>query len=255
MLKLFGRKKSENTILKMFRVVSSEQAFGFDNQLLIDTTLGFLDDTFNAEPMNYHITGPYPNNGWTTKNGFRKAVDRRQYKGICHLIMASDTFFFSFTNWMLNKKLPPKKDYQALIFSANTNLCSYEQMEHFYKSISVAIPPDYAFLFRMPANYLPETESKIKRGLFSYSAAKNEKENLWSQQIEKVDGAFIKDVYPVNFIDNAVFTSSCFQESIALKRIGTIQQSEVGLRRWALSEFEVSKAKEALRGSDLLMKS
>ena len=238
----------------MFRVVTAEQAFGFDTKLLIETALNFLGDNFKTEPTNYYITGPYPDQGWKTKNGFLKAVERKHHKNICHLILSTDFYSFSFQNWLLNDIKPKYKDYQAIEFSINEKLCDYEKMEHIYKELTTVFPPNYAVIFKLPTNYMPSTESKIKDGLFSYSVAKNPKENIWRQYIDKVDEAVLKDIYPINFINDAVLNSEALQKNIVSKNIGSLVQNKNGLCKWTLDSNEIEIAKEKLANSDLLAK-
>lgn len=236
----------------MFRVVTKEQAFGFDAKLLIDATLKLLGDNFKTDPTNYYITGPYPDEGWKTKNGFLKAVERKHYKNICHLILSTDFYSFSFQNWLLNDIKPKDKDYQAIEFSINEKLCDYEKMERIYKELATVFPPNYAVIFKLPTNYMPSTESKIKDGLFSYSVAKNPKENIWRQHLDKVDGAVLKDIYPINYINESVLNSDSFKQSIVSRNIGTLRPSDIGLYKWELNTEEIAMAKEKLANCDLL---
>lgn len=238
----------------MFRVVTKEQAFGFDTKLLIDTILKILGDNFKTDPTNYYITGPYPDEGWKTKKGFLKAVERKQFKNICHLILSTEVYSFSFQNWSLNDIKPKDKDYQAMEFSISEKLCDYEIMEHIYRELTSVFPPNYAVIFKLPTNYMPSTESKIKDGLFSYSVAKNPKESIWRRYVDKVDEAILKDVYPINFINDAVLNSKALQENIVSKNIGTLVKSESGLCKWTLNSNEIAIAKEKLANSDLLIK-
>ena len=234
--------------------MTKEQAFSFDTKLLIDTILNLLASDFKIDPANYYITGPYPDEGWKSKNGFLKAVERKQYKNICNLILSSELYSFSFQNWLLNDIKPKDKDYQAIEFSINEKLCDYEKMEHIYKELTTIFPPNYAIIFKLPTNYLPSTESKIKDGLFSYTVAKNPKENIWRQYIDKVDGAVLKDIYPTSFINDSVFNSESFQKKIVSKNIGTVYQSDRGLHKWTLDAEEIVTAKEILKDCDLLPK-
>lgn len=236
----------------MFRVVTKEQAFGYDTKLLINTILNILGDNFKTDPTNYYITGPYPDEGWKTKNGFLKAVERKQFKNICHLILSTELYSFSFQNWLLNDTKPKDKDYQAIEFSINEKLCDYEKMENIYKELTTVFPPNYAVIFKLPTNYMPSTESKIKGGLFSYSVATNPKEHIWRQYIDKVDGAILKDIYPISFINESVLNSESFQHNIVSENIGTLHQGDHGLRKWTLNTEEIVIAKEKLK--DLLPK-
>jgi len=238
----------------MFRVVVKEQAFSFDTKLLIDTILDILSDKFKTLPTDYFITGPYPDEGWKTKNGFLKAVERKQFKNICHLILSTGLYSFSFENWLLNDAKPKDRDYQAIEFSINEKICDPEKMEDIYRELAIVFEANYAIIFQLPTNYMPSTESKIKGGFFNYSVAKNPKENIWRQYIDKVDKALIKDIYPINFINDSVLNSDSFQRSIVSKNIGKLDRSGNGLYKWILSREEIVMAKEKLADTNLLPK-
>ncbi|MBP6431245.1 MAG: hypothetical protein KA319_05720, partial [Ferruginibacter sp.] len=238
------KKKDNNTILKMFRSVTKEEAFGFDNKLLVDKILTILDNNFKNEPSNYYITGSYPNEGWKTKSGFLKAVEKKQFKNICHLIVATDSYYFSFENWLINYSTPKEKDYQAIEFSIKEKYCDYIKMENIYKDLNTVFFPHYAIVFKLPINFSPSTESKIKNGFFSYSIAENSKDTIWRQHIDKVDTAILKGIYPINFINNAVLKSNYFQQNIVSKNIGTITQSDNELNEWKLNFDEIKTAEE-----------
>ena len=238
----------------MFRVVSKEQAFCYDTKLLIDTILSILSNNFKADPANYYITGPYPDDGWKTKSRFLKAVERKNYTNICHLILSADFYSFSFQNWLLNDIKPKDKDYQAIEFSINENLCDYEKIENIYSELTTVFPPNYAVIFKLPTNYMPSTESKIKDGVFGSSGVKKSKEGIWRQYIDKVDGAILKDIYPISFINESVFISDSFQDNIVSKNIGTLLLRDKSLCKWTLNAEEIVIAKERLKDSDLLPK-
>lgn len=213
-----------------------------------------MGDDIKADPTNYYITGPYPDEGWKTKNGFLKAVERKHFKNICRLMLSRDSYSFSFQNWLLNDIKLKDKGYQSIEFSINEKICDYQKIEDIYEKLTTVFTPNYAVIFKLPTNYMPSTESKIKDGLFSYSVAKNPKEDIWRQYIDKVDGAILKDIYPVSFINDSVLNSDSFQHNIISKKIGTLYQRDNGLHKWTLKAEEIIMAKEKLKDCDLLPK-
>ena len=88
MLSLFKKNKN-NSILKLFRVVTVDEAGNFDTKHFIDAVLAALQNSFGVTPSDYYITGPYPGNGWKTKQGFLKGLDKKQLPGR----MSFTTFF------------------------------------------------------------------------------------------------------------------------------------------------------------------
>jgi len=74
------------------------------------------------------------------------------------------------------------------------------------------------------------------------------------QYIDKVDEAVLKDIYPINFINDAVLNSEALQKNIVSKNIGSLVQNKNGLCKWTLDSNEIEIAKEKLANSDLLAK-
>lgn len=207
---LFAKKYDNNTVLKIYRIVTKEQAASFETNLLINSVLITLNDFFQSFPTDYFITGPYPDKGWKTKDGFLKAVEKKQYRNICHLILSTENYYFSFENWLLNDKEPKEIGYQSIEFSISENYCDFLKMETFYKKIVTFFPPDYGYIFKLPTNYLPTSESKIKKGFLGTSVSINSSAIKWSENIIRVNKAFLKDIYPINFLNDSVINSHDF---------------------------------------------
>ena len=194
MFSIFKREKSNNTVLKIYRVVSRKEAFDYDTGKLIDTILSLCAKELGTVPNDFYITGPYPDKGWKTKDGFLRAVKRQKYEGICHLIISNTVFSFSFQNWLINQTPSSDYDYQEIEFHANEQVCGIERMESVFEILSSVFKPDYAILFELPTNFLPATESKINNSLGSLSVAKSAREEQWQRHKIHVKNAIIKDV-------------------------------------------------------------
>jgi len=162
--RMFFKKRKYNTILKIYRTVTLDEARTFDVEKFINVVLANL---FCNEPTNYYITGPYPDNGWITKNGFLRAVRKKNYKDICHLLISNEKIHFSFTNWLLNHTKPKMKGSQEIIFYASDDIYDFSDMEKLVKILHEIFPLEYGVIFSLQDNYDPGTESKIKKGFFS----------------------------------------------------------------------------------------
>lgn len=246
------KKPGKNVILKLFRIVTPGQVYSFDTGKFIDVVLNSLNDLFGSYPTDYYITGPYPDNGWKTKVGFLKAVSKKEYKNICHLILSSQNYSFSFENWLLNDKQPKQKDNQAILLFVPESLCDYPVMETFTTLLSDIFPVDYGFIFKLPENYLASTESKIKKGFFGSSASTNPIEMFWQQNITRIDNGFLKGIYPVNFINQSVINHAEFKKEIIDAKTGSINTINPTLYKWTLQESEIQIARRKLSNTELL---
>lgn len=243
------KQHKNNTILHMYRVVTLDEAKSFNPARLIDIVLNNL---FCSEPTSYYITGSYPSKGWTTQNGFLKAVIKKEYRDICHLLIANKTIHFSFENWLLNDAKPNQTGYQAIEFYAQEDIYTLSDMETFARNFCEVFPIDYGFVFSLPDNYDPSSEQKIRKGIFSESVAVNSRDVLWTHSITKVKDGFLKNIYPVNFINDTVFKRQDFQKHIVENGIGSFDHFYTGVKKWTLDPDEVEKARFELLNSDLL---
>ena len=242
MLSLFKKNKN-NSILKLFRVVTVDEAGNFDTKHFIDAVLAALQNSFGVTPLDYYITGPYPGNGWKTKQGFLKGLDKNNYQDVCHLLLSSDTYCFSFENWSLNEIQPKPIDNQILIFNIKEEIADLEKLENFAFKLYEVFPFQYGYLLKLPENYSPVTEKKKN------DSSINKIDIAWTKGLSQIADGVTRDIYPVNFIQGQLVTSPIFKELVIDTALGTITKTGVGLFKWKLSEQEMKKAKEALKGN------
>ena len=205
------KKRKYNTILKIYRSVTLDEARTFDTEKLINVVLANL---FCSEPTNYYITGPYPNNGWITKNGFLKAVQKKNYKDICQLSISSEKIHFSFTNWLLNDIKPQMKGYQDIEFYASNDiydLYDFSDMEKFIKILHETVKAEPPF--------------------------RNER---------------LKGIYPISFINESIWGHNDFKKYILENNIGSLGTFCGDIKKWILKENEVEIAKMKLSESKIM---
>src|SRR4051812_6500504 len=56
-------------------IMTTDEPRQFNTKYLIDTVLEQLENFLGEPPSDYYITGPYPDKGWKTKNGFLKGLE------------------------------------------------------------------------------------------------------------------------------------------------------------------------------------
>jgi hypothetical protein len=242
MLSLFKKHKN-NSVLKLFRVVTADEARKFDTKYFINTVLTELQNSFDVTPSDYYITGPYPDNGWKTKQGFLKGLDKNNYQDVCHLLLSSNDYCFSFENWSLNEIQPKPIDNQILIFNIKEEIADLEKLENFAFKLHEVFPFQYGYLLTLPENYIPVTERRKN------DSSINKTDIAWTKSISQIRDGVIKDIYPVNLIQEHLVNNPIFKELVIDTRLGTITKTDVGLFKWKLSEQEIRKAKEAFKGN------
>lgn len=246
------KKSGSNIVLELCRVVTPDQAISFNNRDFIDSALHSLNNLFGSYPSDYYITGPYPDEGWKTRNGFQKAIEKNQYRDICHLLLSTSTYNFSFDNWSLNKKTSKEKDSQTILLSVSEKHCDFSLMEKFFESIMKVFPPDYGYIRNQTDNIFPGSETKIRRSFFSTSVSTSPRDMEWQRKKIEVDKGLLKDIYPINFINNIVFTNNEFQTRIVMSKTGFISPLNNYLYKWTLTNKEILKSKSILQKSGML---
>jgi hypothetical protein len=247
MLSLFRRKHKNNSILKLYRVVTADEARHFDAKYFVGTVLEQLESSFGKLPTDYYITGPYPDNGWKTIKGFLKGLETKNYQNICQLLLATDTYNFSFENWSLNKVQPEEQDNQVIIFSVKEEIADLATLETFAFNLNKAFPFQYGYLLTLPDNYFPLTERKGDKGTVT-------KEDIaWIKSINQIANGLIKDIYSINFIQEQLVNDPIFRQNVVARNLGEISKTDIGLFRWKLSIDEVENARQLLKGNTQIL--
>jgi hypothetical protein len=240
MLSLF-RKHKNNSILKLFRVVTADEARQFDAKYFINTVLELLENSFGDLPSDYYITGPYPDRGWKTSKGFLNGLEVKNFKDVCHLILSTEAYSFSFTNWSINEIQPKEIDNQTIIFNIREEIADLEKLVNFAFNMHKAFPFQYGYLLTLPDNYFSFTEQKKSK------SSVTKEYHAWTKSINQIANGLIKDVYPINFIQEQLVKNPVFNEKVVALTLGDITKTEIGLYKWALSTQDTEKAKQILR--------
>jgi len=253
MLNLFKRKRHKNNLVfNAYRIVTLEQARNFDVARLIDITLQALNDLFGGYPANYYITGPYPGRGWTTKEGFLRAVSKKGYRNICHLILSTDHYSFSFENWLLNSIEPMERDYQAIHFSVAEDQSDLSKLEHFARRLTEAFAMEYGCISPLSDRYLYSSRTKIKSDFWGASVKIDPASDPWREDVYKINEGILEGIYPINFINRPVLEHATFKQVIIEGRMGTFDEFNRDLCRWELKEQDIEEVERKLLGTSIL---
>lgn len=220
-----------------------DEARNFDTKHFIHTVLDELPKSFGISPSDYYITGPYPDNGWKTKQGFLRGLEKNNYQDVCHLLLSSDDCCLSFENWSLNEIQPKPIDNQTLIFNIKEEIGNLEKLENFAIKLHKVFPFQYGYSLTLPENYIPVTERKKNKSSI------NKTDIDWTKNISQISDGVIKNIYPVNFIQEQLVKNAVFKELVIDTGLGTITKTDIGLFKWQLLEQEMKKAKEAFKGN------
>src|SRR6185369_9821164 len=146
---MFGlfRKKKYNSVVKFFKVVDHDIANNFDNKTFISDLFQFIDNLKIGTPAHYDLMGPYPKEGWTTKNGFLRALERKKFSDVIYLYIGGENFSIQFTNWLPNFTTPPPKDVIDLHIEIVSEMVPIGNLIDASKEISNKIGFDYGYGF------------------------------------------------------------------------------------------------------------
>lgn len=246
----FKKNKGHNRLLNLSRAVSQVEAEAFDTKQLIDFLLVEFDK-MNLELSHFYVTGPYPNNGWTTKKGFLNGLKKKNYRNIHHLLISDskDYMFMSFTNWSHNYTIESKYDSIAFSLMVDENFLTNEELVSFGKKLHSVLNFEYGYVF-IQSKKFSISEGKIKRGLFTHSESNNPKFTRWLAYDSATKFGFIRSIYQFNFLTKAHFENEYLREVI--QNIGKLDdQGDYCV--WALSPEEVEMTLNRLSNSPALV--
>lgn len=250
MMNLFKKVKGKNKLLKLYRAASQKQAGAFDTKSFLELILSEFDK-WKIKLNNFHVTGPYPNEGWKTKNGFLNGLKKRNYKNIHHL-MVSDSegkFFLSFQNWSHNRTIEVDSDSIVLEVMFDENSVSDEELILFSQYLYPFLKFEYGYIIEQSKQF-SIAERKINKGLFGYSESQNLKFDKWTTYNSATKSGYLRSIYQINFLSKQHLENESLKNTF--NSIGKLEcKGEYYL--WTLSIPEVEKTLHLLKNSAFLV--
>ena len=243
-MSLLKKNKGNNRLLKLYKSLSQTEAEAYDTKNFIEFLL--IDfEKLNLSLNSFYITGPYPNNGWKTKKGFLKGLNKRNYKNIHHLMISDSEkrMFLDFQNWSHNRTVEVESDSIVFELMVDENLMTNEELVSLGKRLYQVFNFEYGYIFTQSKKF-SISEGKIKKGLFSYSVSQNPSYEKWSKYESATKFGFIRTVYELNFLSLKHLEKEEINEVV--KNTGKLDH-QVGFSVWTLTANEVEKTLDKLR--------
>jgi hypothetical protein len=249
-MNIFKKVKGNNRLLKLYKPVSQKQAETFETKRLIEFILSEVDK-LSIKLETFYVTGPYPNSGWKTKNGFLNGLKKKHYKNIHHLILADleNKFFLSFSNFSHNRTIEVDSDSIDINIMIDEKILSEKKLNLFSERIYPYLNFEYGYIFKQ-SKRLSIDEGEIKNRLFGFSENKNLKYSKWSTYNSATKSGYMRSVYQVNFISNLHLENESLKNVI--NSIG-ILENKGKYYQWTLSMLEVEKTLGLLKNSEFLV--
>lgn len=237
MFGLFKRKKI-NSVVKYFKVVDLNTATSFDNKTFILDLLHFIDSLQIGSPTHYDLMGPYPKEGWTTKNGFLKALERKDFKNVVYLYISGDNFILRFTNWLPNFSAPPNKDTIDLCIEVDSEMLTLSNLIVSTKQLTDKIEFDYGYGF-ISNKSLGLSESNAKERWYGITSKSDPNETKWAHESVRIDEGKIKSLFSLNFLSKKYHTK--ILKTITQLNPDSIKSFDSNLDIWAIEAKDLEK--------------
>jgi hypothetical protein len=198
---MFGlfKKKKYNSVVKYFKVVDQDTATNFDNKAFIYDLLQFIDELKIGIPTNYNLMGPYPKEGWTDKNKFLRALERKKFKDVFYLYMEGENFTIVFTNSLPNFETPPSKGIIDLDIEVVSDKVPIMNLINSTKKLSDKLQFDYGYGF-VSDKLLGRSESTWKVRWYGSTSRPDPNGMKWAKESIRIDEGKIKDLFSFNFL-------------------------------------------------------
>ena len=239
-MNFFRKNRTENWIIKLFKITDSKTAEQFDMQSCILSTIDLINQKTDLKATDFDINY---RNSRKTLSGFKKAL--KNQKEIVYSFVGFDSnnthSYFTISNPMLNYTEPPENSKIDISIQVSSEFLDYKSVEKITEQLIQSFDFEYGYITKLPSNYDSRSERKIKRGLFSTSTEVNEIDHAWTfHSIGILDG-FIKRLYSVNYLNKSHFADLKTKE-ITLQ-YGNTENITDNITKWTLSTEEIDKLK------------
>ena len=245
-MNLFGKKKTENWIIKLFKITDKKSAEKFDMERCILSVIDFISQYSNLKATDFDLN--YKDSR-KTLNGFKKAL--KNQKEIVYSSVGFDSYktntYFTISNPMLNWTEQPKNSSIDICIQIASEFVEQEFIELITEKLIKSYDFEYGYITKLPSNYDSGTERKIKKGLFSTGIEINEIDHAWTFHSVGILEGFIKSIYPVNYLNKSHFADLAMNELIS--KYGIIENITEYIYKWTLNseEFESLKNNEQIK--------
>jgi hypothetical protein len=235
-MNLFRKNKTENWVIKLFKITDKKIAENFDMEKCILLTIDSISQFSDLKATDFDIN--YKDSK-KTLNGFKKALKKHNEIVYSFVGFGSNktNTYFTLNNPMLNWNEKPEKssiDISIQIASEFVELNSIEQIaEKLIKSFDF----EYGYITKLPSNYDSGTEGKIRKSLFTTRVESNQFENIWTFHLVGILEGFIKRIYQINYLNKSHFSE--LETKQLILKYGNKEKISEKISKWTLSLDEI----------------
>lgn len=232
----FRKNRTENLLIKLFKITDNKTAKQFDMESCILSTIDSITTITDLKATNFDINF---RDSRRTLTGFKKVlkINKEIVYGFVGFDSEKTKTHFTISNPMLNWTEQPENasiDISIQIACQFIDLTSSELIaEKLFKAFNF----EYGYITKLPSNFNSETERKIKKSLFSTSVEINEIDHAWTFHSVGILYGFIKQLYPINYLNKSHFIDSTIKELIL--EFGKIENITQEISKWTLGSEEI----------------
>lgn len=236
----FKKKRSEQyDILKLYKVVSLEEANSFKTKDCIDFCIGFFEKYLKM-PDFFDLN--YGFKTWKSYNKYKEYIKKNENQEIVNLsafdLNTESTFTIS------NNLLNSNKDFSYIEISIaiNTPFLGLISKSDFIVKLCEDYKIDYGYGLTLDSNFDFVTEKKIKKSIFgsSLSTSISKEDVIWHNKAIELNKGLIKKIYPYNILNQSQLSSNEVNQYLN-NGIGKIIAINENMSIWHLNENEYAK--------------
>jgi hypothetical protein len=239
-MNLFGKKKTENWVIKLFKITDNKKAEKFDMEKCILSVIDSISQHSALKATDFDIN--YKDSR-KTLNGFKKAL--KNQKEIVYSFVGFDSdktnTYFTVNNPMLNWTEKPKNSSIDISIQIANEFTQLNSIELIAKKLITSFDFEYGYITKLPSNYDSGTERKVKKGLLSTGVEINEIDHVWTFHSVGILDGFIKRLYSTNYLNKSHFVDLATKEMIL--EYGITEKITEKIYKWTLSLEELESLK------------
>ncbi|WP_298549265.1 hypothetical protein [uncultured Aquimarina sp.] len=246
-MNFFRKNRTENWIIKLFKITDNKTAEQFDMQSCILSAIDLISQKTELKATDFDIN--YRSSS-KTLNGFKKALKKQKEVVYSFVGFNSDktNTYFTIDNPMLNWTEKPENSSIEISIQIASEFADLNTIELTIKNLITSFDFEYGYITKLPSNYDSGTERKIKKGLFSTSIEVNETDHVWTFHSVGILDGFIKRLYPVNYLNKSHLSDLTTKELIL--KYGIIENISDNICKWTLNSEEI----ESLKNNEQIQK-
>tara|TARA_R110002051_G_C8616887_1_gene482717 strand:+ start:61 stop:813 length:753 start_codon:yes stop_codon:yes gene_type:complete len=243
-MKFLKKNRTKNWIIKLFKLTDQNSAEKFEMEPNILFCIEQIEQITELKAKTFDINYQ---SIYKTQSGFKKALKSNKELVYCFVDFDSEKTetFFSISNQMLNLNDKPENSTIDFHLQISTKYCDENWILEFNQHLIDELDFDYGYTTQLDSDFDSLTERKIKKGLFSSSVRILAKDHIWtSNKIDILNGT-IKNLYPINYINESHLTNS--EQKKIIPEFGTLSKVNNRIYKWNLTDLDIEKLKKTKR--------